>query len=123
MTISEVSGKYSLSPDTLRYYEKEGLVKSHRKPSGIRFYTEEDCRGIEFITCMRNAGLSIEVLKKYLRLYNQGDKTIPARIELLKAQLGLLKEKREGIDKSIERLEYKIDNYGKILAKEKEIKE
>lgn len=58
MRIAEVSKTCELSPDTLRYYERIGLVPAiSRDSSGLRDYTEEDCRWIEFIKCMRNAGL------------------------------------------------------------------
>ena len=64
MTISEVSEKYGIPVDTLRYYEKEGLIPPvHRKESGVRDYTDGDCGWVEFIKCMRSAGLSIETLK------------------------------------------------------------
>ena len=76
MKISEVSKKYNITIDTLRYYEKIGLLPSIQKnSSGIRIYSREDCKKIEFIICMRSAGLSIEVLKKYLELCKLGDKT------------------------------------------------
>ena len=67
MTISEVSEKYSLTADTIRYYEKEGLIpRVPRTKNGIRDFDEETCSWIEFIKCMRNAGLEIETLKKYV---------------------------------------------------------
>ena len=63
MTITEVSKKYDLTADTLRYYERIGLIPSvNRNASGIRDYTEEDCKWVHFAKCMRGAGLSIEVL-------------------------------------------------------------
>ena len=83
MMIAEVSKRFGLSPDTLRYYERVGLIPPvNRTASGIRDYTEEDCRWIEFIKCMRGAGLSIEVLIKYVSLFQQGDATIDQRKEL-----------------------------------------
>jgi DNA-binding transcriptional MerR regulator len=121
MTISEAGKQFGLTPDTLRFYEKSGIIKPNRKASGIRDYNENDIKTLEFVICMRKAGLTIEVLKEYLNLYAQGDKTIPARISLLKKQLEELKKKDEDIRKSIERLTYKIDNYSKILQKEKDI--
>jgi DNA-binding transcriptional MerR regulator len=121
MTISQTAKKFNLTASTLRFYEKEGLIASHRKESGVRSYDEDDLKRIEFITCMRKAGLSIDVLKKYLSLYEEGDQTIPERISLLKGQLEELKSKRDDISASIERLEYKIDNYAGILACEKKI--
>mgnify|MGYP000862557710 CR=1 FL=1 len=77
MTISEVSEKYGLTPDTLRYYERIGLIPPvPRTRSGLRDYDESSCNWIEFIKCMRGAGLQIEVLIEYVALYQQGDSTI-----------------------------------------------
>ena len=70
MTISEVSKKYDLSQDTLRYYEKIGLLSNvPRNQSGIRNYDDKSCRQIEFIKCMRSAGMQIEALVKYMDLF------------------------------------------------------
>lgn len=80
MNIAEVSKKYDLTQDTLRYYERVGLLpRVNRTSSGIRDYTEEDCHWVEFIKCMRQAGLPIEVLIEYVALYQKGDETIQAR--------------------------------------------
>jgi len=69
LTIAEVSKKYGLSADALRYYERIRLIPSVKKNgSGIRDYTENDCRWIEFFKCMRSAGLPIEVLIEYVSL-------------------------------------------------------
>lgn len=79
MTISEVSEKYGLTPDTLRYYERIGLIPPvPRTRSGLRDY-DGSCNWIEFVKCMRGAGLQIEALIEYVALYQQGDSTIEAR--------------------------------------------
>jgi MerR family transcriptional regulator, aldehyde-responsive regulator len=124
MTIAEVSKKFDLSQDTLRYYERIGLFPGvTRSKSGIRNYTEEDCRWIEFIKCMRNAGLPIEVLIEYVTLFKQGDATIQARKVLLTEQRKQLAEKMEDIRKTIERLDYKIESYDQtVVMKENELK-
>lgn len=115
MRIAEVSKKYDLSPDTLRYYEKVGLLPNiHRSQSGIRDYTEEDCRWIEFIKCMRSAGLPIEVLIEYVTLFLQGDETIEKRKQLLIEQRVQLLQKMEDMRNTLERLNYKIENYEKV---------
>ena len=121
MKISEVSKKYNITIDTLRYYEKIGLLPSIQKnSSGIRIYSREDCKKIEFIICMRSAGLSIEVLKKYLELCKLGNKTAKQRYEILKCEREKLFQKRDDIQKTIDKLNYKIDVYYKnILEKEK----
>lgn len=124
MTITEVSEKYELTQDTLRYYERIGLIPHvNRNKSGIRNYTEEDCRWVEFIKCMRNAGLPIEALIEYVSLFQQGDTTIGARKELLTEQRNQLLQKMEDMQKTLERLNYKIEVYEEaVVKKEKELK-
>lgn len=124
MTIAEVSKKYELSADTLRYYERVGLIPVvNRNKSGIRDYTEENCRWVEFIKCMRSAGLPIEVLIEYVNLFGQGDETIEARKEILTEQRKQLIEKMEDMKKTIERLDYKIERYEQsVVTKENELK-
>jgi DNA-binding transcriptional MerR regulator len=124
MTITEVSKKYELSADTLRYYERVGLIPGvTRNKSGIRDYSEEDCRWVEFIKCMRSAGLPIEVLIEYVTLVQLGDETINARKELLIEQRRQLAEKLGAIKVTIERLDYKIERYEMgIVIKEKDLR-
>lgn len=124
MTIAEVSKKFDLSQDTLRYYERIGLIPSvKRNKSGIRDYTEEDCMWVEFIKCMRSAGLPIEVLIEYVGLFQQGDETIEARKELLIEQRKQLITRMEDMKKTLERLDYKIARYEQtVVEKEKELK-
>lgn len=119
MTIKEVSEKYNLSTDTLRYYEKEGLVGPVKKTqSGIRDYSEKDLQRISFVKCMRGASVSIEVLKKYIALYDKGDKTKEERKRLLEEQREILKEKIEVMQQAYDKLNYKIEYfYGKNSSK------
>lgn len=117
MTITEVSGKFDLSQDTIRYYERIGLLpRVNRNKSGIRDFTEDDCRWVEFIKCMRSAGLPIEVLIEYVGLFQQGKKTAQARKELLIEQRKQLMMRMEETQKTLERLNYKIERYeqGKV---------
>ena len=82
MTIAEVSRKYEISADTLRYYERIGLVPPvPRSKSGIRDYDEASCGWVELMKCMRAAGVQIEALIEYVNLFQQGDGTIDARKE------------------------------------------
>ncbi|MDR3544051.1 MAG: MerR family transcriptional regulator [Desulfosporosinus sp.] len=123
MMIAEVSGKYELSQDTLRYYERIGLIPSvNRTKSGIRDYTEEDCKWVGFIKCMRSAGLPIEVLIEYVWLFQQGEETIEARKELFIEQRQQLVTRMEDMKKTLERLDYKIAAYEQVVVeKEKEL--
>ena len=116
MTIAEVSKQYNISADTLRYYERIGLIPPvNRNKNGIRDYTDEDCKWVDFIKCMRSAGLSIEVLIEYVTLFRQGNSTIEARKEILIEQRGILEEKINFMTATLERLNYKIDNYDTII--------
>lgn len=116
MTIAEVSKKYNLTQDTIRYYEKIGLIPEvPRTKSGIRDFDETSCRWIEFIKCMRSAGMSIEVLIEYVTLFKKGRETVDARKNLLVEQRQKLLEKQEEIKATIERLDYKINLYTEIV--------
>lgn len=118
MTITEVSEKFDLSPDTLRYYERIGLIPCvNRNKSGIRDYKEEDCRWVEFIKCMRSAGLPIEALIEYVTLFQQGESTIATRKELLIEQREQLKKRLEDMQKTLERLNTKIAGYDTGILK------
>ena len=112
MTITQVSEKFDLSQDTLRYYERVGLVPHvNRTKSGSRDYTEESCKWIELAKCMRLAGVPIENLIEYCVLTQQGDSTITARKELLVEERKKLVVKMEDMQKTFERLNYKIGRY------------
>jgi len=112
MTISEVSAKYGITQDTLRYYERAGMIPPVRRTAGgIRDYGEDDLGWLELALCMRNAGLPVEVMSEYLRLYQQGDATIPARLALLVHQREALLDQRRQIDETLQRLNYKISRY------------
>ena len=116
MTIAEVSQKFDISADTLRYYERIGLIPPvPRSKSGIRDYDEESCGWIEMMKCMRKAGVQIEALIEYVALYQQGDGTIDARRELLVEQREQLRARMADMQASLDRLDYKIERYEKGL--------
>lgn len=112
MTIKEVSEKYEISQDTLRYYERVGMIPTvTRTAGGIRNYSEEDLRWVGLAKCMRSAGLPVEAMIEYVRLFQEGDSTIPARLQLLVDQREALLEQRRQIDATLNRLNYKISRY------------
>lgn len=115
MNIAEVSKKYEMSADTLRYYERIGLIPPvNRNKNGVRNYTDKDCGWVEFAKCMRGAGLQIEALIEYVALYQQGDDTSEARLDILVEQRRQLAERLGDMQKTLERLDYKIEVYDKI---------
>lgn len=117
MTISEISKKYDITPDTLRYYERIGLITNiPRNKSGIRDYNEKNCQRIEFIKCMRNSGVEIEILIEYINLLEEGKSTVIARKKLLEEQKQKLVAKQKSINETIDRLTYKIKIYEEIAS-------
>ena len=115
MTISEVSKKYELTPDTLRYYEKIGLLSNiSRNKNGIRNYDDISCQRIEFIKCMRKAGVEIEALTEYMKLFENGKSTVTKRKLLLEEQKNKLLEKQKNINETLDRLNHKIKLYEDI---------
>ena len=118
MTIAEVSRKYDISPDTLRYYEKIGLLPPvPRTKSGIRDYDETSCGWIELMKCMRAAGVQIEALIEYVALFQQGDETLDQRKALLVEQREQLTARMADMQRSLDRLNEKIDRYDQRLIR------
>ncbi|AFH60376.1 MerR family transcriptional regulator [Paenibacillus caseinilyticus] len=117
MSIAQVSKKFDLSQDTLRYYERIGLIpRVNRNKSGNRNYSEEDCRWVEFVKCMRGIGLPIETLIEYVKLYQQGDDTIEARKDLLTEQRKLLLTRMNEMSVVLERMNEKILRYEETIS-------
>ena len=121
MTIAEVSKKYDISADTLRYYERIGLIPPvPRTPGGIRDYDEGSCGWIVLMKCMRRAGVQIEALIEYVALFQKGDVTIDARKELLIEQRNQLVDRMAEMQESLDRLNDKIERYEQgLMTKEK----
>lgn len=120
MTIAEVSQKYDISADTLRYYERIGLIPPVRRKSGIRNYDEQSCNWVNFIKCMRSAGLPIEVLIEYVSLFQQGTETIATRKQLLIEQRQQLAQRVRDMQDVLDRLDKKIDGYEDRMMKVEE---
>ena len=117
MQINEVSERYGLSKDTLRYYERIGLIPSvPRNASGIRNYDQESLNWIEFIKCMRSAGLTIDALIAYATLVQQGDATLNARKQLLIEQRDSLMARMAELNESLERLNRKIQRREELMS-------
>lgn len=112
MTIKQVSEMFHITQDTLRYYERVGILPEiHRTPGGIRDYTEDDISWVKTMTCFRSAGVPVEMLVEYRKLFEGGDQTYAARCQLLKEARDRLLEERKRYDDALDKLEYKIGKY------------
>ena len=124
MTIAEVSKKFDISADTLRYYERIGLIPPvPRTKGGLRDYDEESCGWIELMKCMRAAGVQIEALIEYVDLFQQGDDTLDARKALLIEQREQLLVRMADMQRSLDRLNMKIERYEQgLMTKEQQLR-
>lgn len=123
MTIAEVAARFDLTQDTLRYYEKVGLIpKVKRTSGGIRNYTEYDCGWIDFIKCMRNSGVQVDALVEYVKLFEQGASTADARKQILIRERDRIATQVSEMQSTLDRLNTKIERYEKdIIPFEKEL--
>jgi DNA-binding transcriptional MerR regulator len=112
MTIAEVSKQFDISADTLRYYERIGLIPPvPRTPGGIRDYDEASCKWIELMKHLRAAGVQIEALVEYTALAQQGEETQAARKALLQEQRQILEARITAMQQSLERLDKRLEWY------------
>ena len=112
MTIAEVSKQYDISADTLRYYERIGLIPPvPRTQGGIRDYDEAACKWVELMKCLRAAGMQIEALVEYTALAQQGDSTQAQRKAILLEQREQLEGRITEMQQSLDRLNKKIEWY------------
>ena len=112
MTIKEVCEKFDITPDTLRYYERVGVIPEvNRTAGGIRDYQEEDIAWVENAVCMRSAGVPVEMLIEYVKLYQQGDETLEARKNLLMEAKNEVQKQLDKYQATMDRLNFKISRY------------
>ncbi|MEY8735767.1 MerR family transcriptional regulator [Lactobacillus sp. AN1001] len=121
-TISATAKKTGLSTYTLRYYEKEGLIKNiQRTENGRRFYSEQDIELIKSIDCLKKTGMSIESIKKYMKIFADDQFDDSSRIALFKKQREKIKEKMAELQDQLEMANYKIwyyENIGSLVDKD-----
>jgi DNA-binding transcriptional MerR regulator len=123
MNISAVAEKYNLTASTIRYYERIGLIPEvSRNSGGIRTFDQNDLKWIDFISCMKAAGLPLDVLKRYTELVREGDKTLEERKNILIRERTELKKRVVEVEEVINKLDHKINDYeGLLLEKEQKM--
>ncbi|MCK1210459.1 MerR family transcriptional regulator [Streptococcus uberis] len=123
MNIKKVSELTGVSADTIRYYERIGLIPPvKRNASGIRHFSEHDISVLEFVRFFRGAGVSVESLIDYIALVEQGDSTIGARLAILQEEREKLEERVSKLQAALDRLNHKIDNYqNKVVPREHQL--
>jgi len=112
--------KTKVSVETLHYYEREGLLQSvNRNVSGHRRYSADDVRWVEVLRCLRETGMTIQQLRSYCQLGEQGNHTQPERLELLQNHRKKVEDKIETLQKSLVLVDHKIQFYKTSLKSQK----
>ena len=112
MNIKSASDLLGISADTIRYYERVGLVPPiTRTATGIRDFQNQDIEALEFIKCFRSSGVSVDSLVDYMSLYQKGDETREERLGILEEEKQKLEERLSQIQTALNRLNLKIKLY------------
>ncbi len=122
-SIQDVSKKTGLSTHTLRYYEKEGLISGvERSQGGFRQYTDEDLERLGLICCLKNTGMSIQEIARFVQLTHEGDHTLKERVQMLKEHRELVIARMEEMQKHLDKVTWKINFFSeKLRAYEAEV--
>lgn len=111
-TIKEVADKFDLSPYTIRYYDKEGLLPFVSKnQNGYREFTESDLGLLHTICCLKNTGMSIKDIKLYIEYCMEGSSTIADRRALLTQQKRQVMEQITALAVNLKEIDKKLETY------------
>ena len=122
-SIQEVSSRTGLSPHTLRYYEKEGLLTGvERSPGGFRQYTDEDLESLGLICCLKNTGMSLQEIARFVNLTHQGDQTLKERVEMLRRHRENVVERMAEMQRYLDKVTWKVNFFSEKLREYEESK-
>jgi len=115
MRISEASTRSGLSADTIRYYEKSGIVPAiDRGPDGLRRFSPENVEWLTLLYWLRKTGMPMKEMHRFAALYREGNSTVPERKALLLKHAERLKKRRAELDTCEEVLAVKLAAYRNI---------
>ena len=115
-SIQDVSRKTGLSAHTLRYYEKEGLISGiERTSGGFRQYTEESLEALGLICCLKNTGMSIQEIARFMQLTKEGEQTLEERVKLLQEHRDQVVSRIEEMRQHLDKVTWKLNYYSEKL--------
>ena len=115
-SIHEVCERTGLTAHTLRYYEKEKLLPSvGRSAGGFRQYTDEDMESLTMICCLKNTGMSLQDIARFMELTREGDQTLRERCELLKRHRERVLERMQEMQRHLEKVSCKVEYFSRKL--------
>ena len=122
-SIQEVSSRTGLTTHTLRYYEKEGLLTGvERSPGGFRQYTDEDLEALGLICCLKNTGMSLQEIARFVNLTHQGDQTLEERVEMLRRHRENVVERMAEMQRYLDKVTWKVNFFSEKLREYEESK-
>lgn len=110
-TIGQVSKMFGLPISTLRYYDKEGLFPNMQRASGIRQFSDDQIESLRVIDCLKQSGLEIKDIKKFMEWSTQGKQTYRKRKELFEKQKKVVEDELISLEKTLAMLKYKCWYY------------
>lgn len=117
-TIKEVSEKTNLTIPTIRYYEKEGLLPPvNRNNVGVRIFSDGDLEWLSLICCLRNTGMPVRNIKKFVQWCLEGYDTLDKRIDMLVAHKKSVEEQQEILTHFKCSIDWKINYYKDLQDK------
>ena len=115
-SIQDVSKKTGLSAHTLRYYEKEGLITGvERSRGGFRQYTDEDLEALGLVCCLKNTGMSLQEILRFVQLTREGDYTLEERVELLRKHRENVIQRMAEMQKYLDKVTWKLNFFSDKL--------
>ena len=115
-TIHEVCEKSGLTAHTLRYYEKEGLLSNvSRSQGGFRQYSDEDLEAVGLICCLKNTGMPLSDIARFMELTREGDQTLRERCELLKRHREVVLGRISEMERHLDKVTHKLDHFSRML--------
>lgn len=107
-TVCEVAKRLNLSPHTIRFYAKEGLLTFvERDQNGNRIFKESDFERLFIIASLKRAGMSIKQIREFTILCDKGDSTIAQRLKIIMDQRELVEEQITELLDALDVLKYK----------------
>lgn len=111
-TIGQAAQRCGLTPHTLRYYDKEGLLPYvERSPSGKRLFKESDFEWLNTINCLKNTGMSLKAIKDFINLSTDGDTTLDARLDIIRRHKKVVERQMEELNRHMKTIDYKLWYY------------
>lgn len=121
LTIAQVAERTGLSPDTLRYYEKAGLIERVGRSTGNqRRYAAADLAWLEFLLRLRETGMSIADMQRFAQLRAAGEATVGERLAMLREHRAGLADRIRALRRNARALDTKIGHYEQLLSGQRE---